>query len=142
MSEPRAALPVPTQLLRFGIVGVGNTAVDAFVFALIVFLAGWDSGVLAVVASTTGFVAGAVHSYLWNSRFTFGRTHPGDSLRVVGGFASVMLGGLALSVAAFAAVIYLLPASAVELLLAKAVSMGVALGWNFTLMRRAVFAAR
>lgn len=142
MKDPRAALPVPTQVLRFGIVGAGNTAVDALVFALIVFLAGWDSGVLAVVASGTGFVAGATHSYLWNSRFTFGRTHPGDSLRVVGRFAAVMLGGLALSAATFAAVAYLLPAGAPALALAKAVSMGVALGWNFTLMRGAVFAAR
>jgi putative flippase GtrA len=142
MHDPRVALPVPTQVLRFSLVGAGNTAVDAAVFALIVSLAGWDSGAPAVVASGTGFVAGATHSYLWNSRFTFGRTHPGDAPRVIAAFAAVALGGLTLSVAAFAAVAYPMPDGAMGLAIAKAASIGVALVWNFTLMRRAVFAAR
>src|SRR5688500_904179 len=60
------------QILRFGIVGVLNTAVDLGVLNTLIFLnpsgrAGW----LYAVFKTIAFLVAVTNSYLLNRRFTF-----------------------------------------------------------------------
>lgn len=127
------------QATAFGAVGVANTAVDAAVFALLVQSLGWSGGALATVASAAGFTAGSMHSYLWNSRVTFGLGGRPDSARIASQFAAVTLGGLALTTMAFAAV------EAADLpyglITAKAAAVIAGAAWNFWLLRRWVFPA-
>lgn len=55
------------QLVKYGLVGVGNTAITFFVF---VFL----NSVLCVnfyVSNVAGFVAGVINSFIWNKKWVF-----------------------------------------------------------------------
>jgi putative flippase GtrA len=54
------------RLVRFGIVGAGNTLVTLAVFAALGAL-----GLDAAVAAAIAFAAGAVNSFLWNRGWTF-----------------------------------------------------------------------
>ncbi|ALS30064.1 GtrA family protein [Paenibacillus cisolokensis] len=54
-------------MIRFGAVGVLNTAVDAVVFAL---LYAWGGAPYAA-AQTAAYGAGMLNSYIWNKRWTF-----------------------------------------------------------------------
>ncbi len=131
-----------TQFAAFAAVGAGNTAIDATVFTLLVLLLDWRSGAAAVLASTVGFLAGAAHSYAWNSRFTFGRAHAGDSVASLGRFLAAVGAGAAIAAAAFALVAAGWPHEASRLALAKVAATAVAMGWNFSLMRHWVFRRR
>lgn len=56
-----------TRLIRFGLVGICNTAVTLASYAVLV-----DGfGAFAPVASAIGFALGAVNGYVLNSRWTF-----------------------------------------------------------------------
>lgn len=55
------------QLLRFALVGVVNTAVHYVVFMGLLEWLEWHY----LLASTTGFIAGVINSYLLNLRWTF-----------------------------------------------------------------------
>ncbi len=81
------ALPTPTrhasahvfvQFVKFGIVGVSNTAIAFGIYTLL--LKGF--GVWYLAASAIGFVVGAVNGFLLNRRWTFAG-HVGDSLTPV-----------------------------------------------------------
>ena len=79
------------QLLRFGIIGVGNTALSWFAYALLTHL-----GVAILPASGIAWTLVALNSYVLNRRWTFrsrGRRAP-ELLR----FGAVQLAGLALDV--------------------------------------------
>jgi putative flippase GtrA len=54
------------QLVRFLVVGVGNTVVSFVVYRLLL-----AAGVWYVVAAPLGFAAGAVNGYVLNRRWTF-----------------------------------------------------------------------
>ncbi|MCM3172446.1 GtrA family protein [Paenibacillus sp. MER 99-2] len=55
-----------TTIIKFGIVGILNTGVDAVVFAVLAFV-----GVPAMVAQAISYSCGIVNSYWWNNRWTF-----------------------------------------------------------------------
>ena len=123
----------------FVLVGIGNTVVDAVLFAALALLLGWDEGVRAVLASTAGFLTGAVHSYVWNSRVTFSVRHENDSLASVGSFLAVAAVGAALAALVFTAAIAAWPSEATRLAVAKLVAIAATTAWNFALMRHWVF---
>lgn len=127
------------QAATFGAVGIANTAVDAAVFALLVRSLGWSTGALATAASAVGFTVGSVHSYLWNSRVTFGLGGRPDSARIASQFGAVTLGGLALTSVVFAAVEAV--GAPYGLIMAKAAAVIAGAAWNFWLLRRWVFPA-
>lgn len=58
--------PERNRILRFGAVGIANTAVTLAVFGLLTSLGcpGW-------AASAAAFAAGGANGYYWNSRWTF-----------------------------------------------------------------------
>jgi putative flippase GtrA len=79
------------QFVKFGLVGVSNTALTFVVYTLL--LKGF--GVWYLLASAIGFAVGATNGFLLNRRWTF-REHVGDSLTPVR-WAIVQSGGLAIN---------------------------------------------
>ncbi|MCG7382184.1 GtrA family protein [Paenibacillus sp. ACRRY] len=53
-------------MIKFGIVGVMNTAVDALVFTMLAAL-----GTPALIAQVISYSCGVLNSYWWNGRWTF-----------------------------------------------------------------------
>src|SRR5581483_6305235 len=76
---------LPLQLVRFGVVGVTNTALTAATYALL-----RVGGAPALVAAPIGFAAGAANGYVWNGRWTFRARPPGAVHR----YLLVQLGAL------------------------------------------------
>lgn len=81
------------QFLRFGVVGVLNTATSYLVIRALAGLIGLPA------ASATGYVAGMVQSFILNRFWTFGATRPagsgrwrGEALRFVA--VNLVCGGL------------------------------------------------
>ena len=66
------------QFVKFGIVGVSNTALTFIVYTLLL----KAFGVFYLAASAVGFIVGATNGFLLNRRWTF-REHVGDSLTPV-----------------------------------------------------------
>jgi len=69
---------VLVQFVKFGIVGVSNTALTFIVYTLLL----KAFGVFYLAASAVGFIVGATNGFLLNRRWTF-REHVGDSLTPV-----------------------------------------------------------
>jgi putative flippase GtrA len=67
--------PVAVQFVKFGIVGVSNTALTFIVYTLLLKV----FGVWYLAASAVGFMVGATNGFLLNRRWTF-RDHVGDAL--------------------------------------------------------------
>jgi len=70
--------PVLLQFIKFGIVGVANTALTFIVYTLLLKV----FGVWYLAASAIGFAVGATNGFLLNRRWTF-REHVGDTLTPV-----------------------------------------------------------
>lgn len=130
------------QFLLFALVGLGNAAVDAAVFTLLVAGFGWQAGFAPLAASVVGFLAGALHSYAWNSRVTFRFGRAADSPALMGQFLSVAVGGAIVSALAFSAVRAVWPDDGTILAASKLGAIGIAMIWNFSLMRGWVFSRR
>jgi putative flippase GtrA len=139
---PRRSRALHVQFLLFALVGVGNAAVDASVFTLLVAGLGWRHGLEPLAASLLGFVCGSLHSYAWNSRVTFRSGRVTDSAAVMGQFFSVAAGGALVSALAFSAVRAVWPDEATTLAAAKLGAIGIGMIWNFSLMRGWVFSHR
>jgi putative flippase GtrA len=74
----RVSAPVLVQFVKFGIVGVSNTALTLVVYTVLLKV----FGVWYLAASAIGFVVGATNGFLLNRRWTF-REHVGDALTPV-----------------------------------------------------------
>jgi putative flippase GtrA len=72
------ASPVVVQFVKFGIVGVSNTALTFIVYTILLKV----FGVWYLAASAVGFIVGATNGFLLNRRWTF-RDHVGDALTPV-----------------------------------------------------------
>lgn len=79
------------QFVKFGLVGVSNTAITFTVFTLLLKV----FGVWYLAASAIGFAMGATNGFLLNRRWTFSE-HVGDSLTPVR-WAIVQSSGLAVN---------------------------------------------
>jgi putative flippase GtrA len=80
VAEPprRLSLPLVTQFVKFGVVGVSNTLVALSVYTVLLKV----FGVWYIAASGIGFALGAVNGFLLNRRWTFSE-HTGDALTPV-----------------------------------------------------------
>ena len=135
----RTALALPAQVVVFALVGVGNALVDAAMFTVLVRALGLSGGLPMMAASTIGFGAGALHSYLWNSRVTFrGEARRGALAR----FVVVTMLAAAASALAFATVHTYWPTHDTQLVAAKVTAMIAGAVANFALMRGWAFAPR
>jgi putative flippase GtrA len=109
------------ELIRFGIVGVGNTLIDFGVFWLLTHV----FGLWLLVANTLGFAAAVLNSYILNKYWTFGHTGR-PAFKEFRNFLIVVLIGLAISnitVYAFAEALGVYPA--------KGLSIIVTMIWNY-----------
>ena len=74
----RLNAPLIVQFVKFGIVGVSNTALTFVIYTVLLKV----FGVWYLAASAIGFVVGAVNGFLLNRRWTFAG-HVGDALTPV-----------------------------------------------------------
>lgn len=81
--------PEMLRLLRFGAVGVGNTAVDWAVFWLLFSGLHLHYG----AAQTVSYLCGTLNSYLWNRKWTFASKEP---VRVAEALKFLLVNGLCL----------------------------------------------
>ena len=123
----------PMELVKFGIVGAANTAVDFFCFwAFVTF-----SAIPPLIANTVSYSLGGANSFILNRFWTFRRTAyrhgPARQLRafVLVSAASLMFSNATLWIAAF-----VLP-----LLYAKGVSILGTFFFNYFASRHLVFRA-
>ncbi|MBE1501304.1 putative flippase GtrA [Amycolatopsis lexingtonensis] len=127
-------LITPTQL-RFGIVGIGNTLVDALGYALLVSL-----GVPLFAANFASTTAGMLLSFTLNRTFTF-RAKDGDVRRQALLFFGVTAFGLwVVQALVILAVTKALPG--VPVLVPKFAGIAVGLVWNYVLYHKIVFRQR
>lgn len=123
------ALP---RVVRFGAVGVVNTAIDFTTFAALYHLLHWP----LLAANAVGFALAVANSYTMNKAWTFrDKTRPslGDGAR----FFVVALAGLAIGSAVIVAAAQLMPALA-----AKVCAIGATFAWNYWASARFVFVGR
>lgn len=81
------------QLIKYGLVGVMNTAVDFLIYQLLTFL-----GVNYAIAQCVSYSCGIFNSYLFNSRWTFKETARHERREFIS-FAAVNILSLGISVA-------------------------------------------
>ncbi|SFW67735.1 GtrA family protein [Amycolatopsis australiensis] len=127
-------LITPTQL-RFGLVGVANTLVDALGYALLVTL-----GVPLFAANFVSTTTGMLLSFTLNRNFTF-RAKDGDVRRQALLFFGVTAFGLwVVQALVIFGVTKLFPG--VNLLVPKFAGIAVGLVWNYVLYHKVVFRHR
>ena len=118
------------RVLGFGLVGVSNTVVSYVVFVLLTRL-----GLHYFAANACGFVAGAINSYLWNSRLVFKTAGEGQRQgmltfarsTVAGVVSNVLVGGATLGL--------LINGLGVSELVAPIVNLAVTFPVNYLLCR-------
>jgi putative flippase GtrA len=74
------------QVGRFGIVGIGNTVLDLFLFNVLLWLLPTQNTMLILVYNSIAYAIGAVNSFLLNKYWTFQRKHaatPGEVFRFI-----------------------------------------------------------
>ena len=122
-----------TQFIRFTGVGAIGTLVHYGILILLVHSMSLD----AVLASTAGFLAGAITNYLLNYRYTFASNKPHREAMVK--FFAVALVGML-----FNAMVMSLCTNLFHLhyLLAQILATGLVLLWNFTANHRWTFRER
>lgn len=59
------------QLAKFGLVGVGNTVIDAGIFSLLIFLSGITNGIFISGFRTLSVFIAIINSYVWNKYWSF-----------------------------------------------------------------------
>ena len=123
---------MPKQFLTFCTIGLVNTAVDFIVFFLAI---EWltDNRIIANILAW--FVAVQL-SYVMNSRFTFGESPQQLNLKAL---AKFMLSGVVGLVVATVSLVVL--SQFMPLMLAKLISIGIGLIFNFTLAKYFVFSS-
>lgn len=134
LQRARAVGLAPTRhggrLLRFGLVGATGVVVNTAVLTLLVEVAGWDRLIAGVVA-TEGAV---ISNFILNDRWTFRDARASlPWSRRLWRYQAVALGGLAISVAAFAALLRL---PSLHYAVANLGASGVAILWNYALNAR------
>ena len=58
--------PSLIQFIKFGIVGVSNTAISYFTYSLLVYI-----GVYYIIASVIAFIISVINSFYWNNKLVF-----------------------------------------------------------------------
>ncbi len=119
------------RIIRFGVVGVLNTAIDFALFALLYYVALWP----LLAANALAYGVAVLNSYVLNKYWTFGDTSRGRTAALRGLlFVALNLVGLGLA----SAVIWAL-AQFLHPLVAKVGSIAVTFIWNYWSNHRFVY---
>jgi putative flippase GtrA len=117
-----------SKVVRFGLVGLANSAIDLAVFAVAIWL-----GTPALIANFLGWLVAVSFSYFANSRWSFERDPTlGDArsaLRFISLGALITLGVSSGAILALAGWIGVMPAKIVGLVIAAVISF-VAARWS------------
>lgn len=83
------------QLIKFGLVGIGNTLIDMVISTVlsIVLAIPFTGGWTVYVSKVVGYCAGILNSYILNSRWTFKEERRQDAREIIS-FIAVNLGVL------------------------------------------------
>jgi len=119
------------QSLKFGLVGLANTAIDFMIFGLLYFWWGWDY----LFANAIAYSCGILNSFILNKRWTFTETSQrGHTPKQFVVFVFLNILGLGISTLVLA-----MMAKSLPVLLAKLFAMGATFVWNFFSSRRFVY---
>lgn len=120
-----------TQIFKFSLVGVVNTAIDVSLFAVLVQILGWD----LLPANVLSYSCGVINSFILNKFLTFRDRMPlSKSLQPFAHFALINVSGLVLSTVVVAVLaMYMSP------IIAKLCSVFFLFTWNYTLTCLLVF---
>ncbi len=131
---PRVANPreVFSQVLKYALVGLSNTAIDAAAYYALTRWLGLGS--LPVLAKALAYALGMVNSFHWNRTWTF--KSRGNPWRAAALFTLSHIAALGINAGtmAFGLNILHLPEA-----IALAVATAAAFGWNFALNKLVVF---
>ena len=145
-------IPIATQIVKFIIVGVANTALDFGILNLMSIATGIHSGVQAGEINVLGFSVAVVHSYLWNKHWVFKKEPAAQTpaepapnaaknfltFLVVSIIGLAINSGIIILITTYVPPISGISASA-QLDVAKALATCVSLVWNFLGFKFIVF---
>ncbi len=86
------------QLAKFGLVGVGNTIIDAGIFSLLIFFSGITSGIFISGFRTFSVFMAIVNSYLWNKYWSFQKKESKEVPKEFTNFVAISLVGMIINV--------------------------------------------
>ena len=132
--------PGVRQFAGYLVIGGSTTSLNLVLFAAMVSVFDWRSGLAATLASTAAYVATSVLAYVLNSRIAFRQQHAGDSAGTMARFAATFASSAGVSALVFSGVHALSGESSRALALAQGTSIVTVIAWNFTLLRLWVFA--
>ena len=66
---PKSLFELAKQFLKFGIVGISNTAIYLAVYYLLLSI-----GVNYLIANCVGFVVSVINAYFWNNKYVFSQS--------------------------------------------------------------------
>ena len=72
------------QFIKFGLVGVSNTAISLGIYYLFL----WINDAWYIVGHMLGFIVSVLNAYYWNHKYVFDRRGPGHTRRLVKTFVS------------------------------------------------------
>lgn len=122
---------LPTQFLRFGVVGAVNTLIDFAVLNGLVLLFNRPVGIALLGCNAAGFVCANLNSYFANRSWTF-PNQSSASLGQFSAFLSIAFIGLLINSALLWTLTGGSPTSLWHLNLAKAAASAVSMVWNFS----------
>ena len=119
------------SFIKFGIVGVSNTAVDFGVFYALTEYA----GIHYVMATSISFVIATLNAFFWNRRWTFKDTNPRIFRQYFKFFSSYLSGFF---IATFL-LVWFVESFGINQHLAKLSIILIVMFWNFSLSKLVVF---
>ncbi|ENH98000.1 GtrA family protein [Gracilibacillus halophilus YIM-C55.5] len=85
----------PFQFFQFGLIGVGNAAVDIGTLNLLLLLFHTEDGQLLLLYNTISYCLAIANSYFWNANVTFKRTSKGSKYQriafIIQGLISLLI---------------------------------------------------
>lgn len=132
------------QLAKFGLVGVGNTVIDAGIFSLLIFLSGITNGFYISAFRTFSVFIAIVNSYLWNKYWSFQKNESEEVPKEFTHFVAISLVGMIINVGITSFLVNILGPQAglsptAWATLAGIIPVPVVLVWNFVGYKLFVF---
>ena len=127
------------RFFKYALVGALGAVIDFTVLNLLIFGAGWNSDIGALLANVVSTSAAILSNFIWNRFWTFSDTQDPNAGKQLTKFLLVSLSGLVINTAIFFVTYHLilvpiLPAG-IAVQLAKVTAIGLVLFWNFNLNR-------
>lgn len=74
MNNHKDLISLVKQFLKFGIVGVSNTAISLVIYYIFI----WFDKELYIVGNAVGFIVSVLNAYYWNNKYVFKKGEKGD----------------------------------------------------------------